>query len=422
MIDIKRLRDDPNLYKKNYKKLKKPEHLTKVDRLVEKEKLLRELKYEVDQLRSKRNTLSQEINRLRKEEKNADAVMKKVKTIPNKIKKAEDEYKKTEIEVNEILDELPNLIHEKVPYGKTEKDNVEIKTWGKKRKFTFPVKNHVELLESLDLVDFEASAKVSGNGFYYLKGDLALLNQALIRFVMDLIQSKGYVYIEGPLLIRKNVLSATIDVNDFEASIYEMKDDDTVLIGTSEHSLLALHKEQVIDVPKKYYSYSMCFRKEIGAHGINEKGLWRTHQFNKVEQVIFCSKENSWKYFDELLRNSEDVFRKLKIPYRLLEICTADLSKHKARQIDIEVYRPTTEDYGEVVSLSNCTDYQARKLNIRYEEKNGREVVHALNDTAVATSRALVAIVEHYQQKDGSIKIPVVLQPYMNGKTIIKKE
>ena len=236
---------------------------------------------------------------------------------------------------------------------------------------------------------------------------------------------KGYHYLEPPLMVRKEILGAAIDVGEWSDTIYSVADEDLALIGTSEHAILGYHNKDVFDakdLPKKYFSYSMCFRKEIGAHGINEKGLWRTHQFNKVEQFIFCKPDESEKLFDELLQNSEDLLKQLKLPYRVLEICSGDLSAWKHKSYDIEVYRPTTKDYGEIVSLSNCTDYQARKLGIKFvNQENKREIVHTLNNTALATSRIMVAILENYQTKKGTVKIPKVLQPFMCGITEIGK-
>ena len=421
MIDIYLLRENPSLFEKSYTRMKKPELLTQFKELVEKDKQLRLIQIELDRLRSQKNTLSQEINILKKAGKNIDAVLKKMKELPEEVKKKEEEYTAFQERVTELLHTLPNIIHDKVPYGKSDKDNVEIKKWGKIPKFSFPVKTHVEILEALDAVDFDASARATGNGFYYWKGDFALLNQALIHFVQDYMVKKKYTYIEPPLMLKKDLLFKSIDAKSFEQSVYSIEGEDTALIGTSEFSMLTMYFDRIIDLPKKYFSYTMCFRREVGAHGINEKGLWRTHQFNKVEQFIFCKPEESWKFYDELLKNTEEVFQALELPYHVIELCTGDLSVWKARSADIEVWRPTTQAYGEVASLSNCTDYQARSLNIRYEEKGERKVVHTLNNTAIATSRALVAIVEHYQQKDGSIAIPKVLQKYMSGKKVITK-
>ena len=269
--------------------MKRPELLTKLDQLVVSDVQLRKLQVELDKLKSSRNSLSQEINKLKKAGKSADAVLKKVKALPAKIKKAEEKYANLEEEVCKALNELPNLIHDSVPYGKDDSKNVEIKTGGKIKEPKFPIKNHVELLEALDAVDFDASAKASGNGFYYLKGDFALLNQALIKFVIDLMASKKYTYIEPPLLLWKDVLMGATDTESFAASIYEVEGENQALIGTSEYSLLAMHQGGVLrkqDLPKKYFSYTICFRKEIGSHGINEKGLWRTHQFNKDRKSV----------------------------------------------------------------------------------------------------------------------------------------
>jgi seryl-tRNA synthetase len=285
------------------------------------------------------------------------------------------------------------------------------------------VKNHTEIIEKLGIADFDASAKVAGNGFYYLKGDLALLNRALINFAIDFMEKKKYEYIEPPLMISKEVAAAAGDLDAFKDALYKIEGEGLYMIPTAEHAILGMLSGKTIaeeKLPLKFYGYSMCFRKEIGSHGINEKGLWRTHQFNKVEQFIFCHPKDSWKYYEELKKNSNEILKKLGMPYRWLECCTGDLADWKARSEDFEAYRPTTKDYGELGSLSNCTDYQARDLNIRGLSKKGeRYVLHTLNNTALATSRVLVAIIENYQQKDGSVKIPTVLQKYMGGRRTI---
>ena len=321
---------------------------------------------------------------------------------------------------------LPNILSKETPIGKDTSENKEIKKWGKIQKFKFPIKTHVELIENLDLVNFDVSARVAGTGFYYLKKDLAHLNQALIRFAIDFLKKKDYEYIETPLMLNEKAIFASMDKAAIQNSVYSIKDEDLNLIGTAEQSLLAMHTGDTNPedkLPKKYFSYSMCFRKEIGAHGINEKGLWRTHQFNKVEQFIFCKPEDSIKLYNELLKNSEQILQALNLPYRVLEICSGDMGDWKYRSADLEVWRPTLKEYGEVMSLTNCTDYQARKLDIKCIDKQGnRRVLHTLNDTAMATSRIMVAILENYQQKDGSIKIPRVLQKYMNGQMIIRKK
>ncbi|HLD98414.1 MAG TPA: serine--tRNA ligase [Candidatus Nanoarchaeia archaeon] len=425
MLDINLLREHPGIVKANQKKANQSNEL--VDEILQLDKKWRGKKHEVDNLRSGRNKISEEINIALKKADNklVQELIKKAKKIPEQILEAEEESDKLKIQIDRMLSRLPNIISNKTPEGKDSSENVEIKKIGKIPVFNFPIKTHVELIESLKLGDFEASAKTSGNGFYYLKNELAILNQALIKFAVDYMGKKGYEYIEPPLMIKKDIITASEGLESLQNSIYEVKDTDLVLIGTAEHALMAMHKDYTFkeqDLPKKYFAYSMCFRKEIGSHGINEKGLWRTHQFNKIEQFIFCLPEDSEKYYDELLANSEGILKELKLPYRVLEICTGDLAKWKHRSADLEVYRPTTKEYGEVMSLSNITDYQARDHNIKVVRKSSeRQVVHTLNNTALATSRILVCILENNQNKNGSITIPVVLQKYTGFKKIEAK-
>ncbi|MBW2990773.1 serine--tRNA ligase [Candidatus Woesearchaeota archaeon] len=423
MLDIKFIRENPDLIKKNLKK--KFQDPKVVDDFLKTDAEWRKLRAKIDTLRHERNKISEEINKAKKAGKNVKALVKKAKSIPGDIKKAEEKQVKIEKQMLSLLPKIPNIIHESVPIGKNEKENKVIKKWGKLPKFDFPIKNHVQICEELGIADFEASAKTSGHGFYFLEGELGLLNQALIRFALDFMQKKGYHYIETPLMLKKPILSASLDTQEFANTIYEIKDEDLALIGTTEYALLARYIGTTFlekDLPKKVYSYSMCFRREIGSHGINEKGLWRTHQFNKVEQVILCVPEDSYKMYDELLKNSEEIMQKLDLPYRVLEMCSGDLAPWKTKSADIEVWRPTTKNYGEVMSLSNCTDYQVRDLNIKLDRQGRREVVHALNNTALATSRIMVAILEHHQNKDGSITIPKALRHYMGGIKVIGKK
>ena len=427
MIDIKLIRETPDLVKGNIKKKIQEQKLPLVDKIIKLDQEWRDKKHKADKLRSERNKTSEEINQLmkNKEKDKAKTLIKKAKDIRTKIEKLEEETNKEEEEIKQILIKIPNMIWEKTPIGKGDEENVEIHKWGEPKKYDFEVKNHVELGEALDIVDFDKSSKVSGKGFYYLKGDLALLNQALISFARDFMISKGYEYIEPPLMLKEKELYASMDKEAIAESVYKIKDTDKGLIGTSEQSILAYHSGDTIheyDLPKKYFSYSMCFRQEIGAHGVNEKGLWRTHQFNKIEQFIFCMPEDSEKIYDELLRNSQEILELLELPYRTLELCSGDLADWKYRSADLEVWRPTLNAYGEVVSLSNCTEYQARKLNIRYVSKDGntRGILHTLNDTALATSRIMVGIMENNQNKDGSINIPKKLRPYMGNKKKIE--
>ncbi len=420
MIDIKLVRENPKLVKENIKKRFQDEKVKLVDLILKLDSEWRKLKYSEDSLRSERNKISQKINELKKAKKDAKNEIKSAKAIPGKIEEIQGKRRKLETEINKSLSEIPNIMHKSVPKGKDDTKNKVIKKYGKIPKSK--VKNHVEVLENLGLVDFDASAEVSGKGFYYLKGELGLLNQALIRFAIDFMKKKKYEYLEGPLMLNEKSIYAATDKKDIEKSVYKIDDEGLSLIGTSEQSVLAYHAGDVLkELPKKYFSYSMCFRREIGSHGVNEKGLWRTHQFNKVEQFIFCKPEDSDKLYSELRKNTEEIMKALKLPYRIIELCSGDLPNWKTKSEDFDVYRPTTKNYEEVASLSDCSDYQARKLNIRYIDKKTRGIVCTLNNTLIATSRILVAIVENYQQKDGSIKVPSVLQKY-TGFKVIKNE
>jgi len=425
MLDINLLREKPDLVKKSENKRgNDPKVVDEVLKLDTKWK--KELKA-MEELNHKRNVVSQEINQSKKskDEKTAIKKIKEMRQVIDTIKDQKDKVEKIFDERQNRLRKIGNILHPTVPQGKDETNNVEIKKWGKKPTLE-NVKNHIELCEELDIAEFEVSAQTSGHGFYYLKGELGLLNQALISFAIDFMQGKEYTYIEPPLLLRHSFLQAAIDSEEWEKTIYTIEGEPLALIGTSEHPLLSLHANTDIaekELPIKYFSYSMCFRKEVGAHGINEKGLWRTHQFNKVEQFIFCKPNESGKYFEELLKNSEEILQALNLPYRVIEICSGDLSLWKHRSFDLEVWRPTTKEYGEIMSLSNCTDYQTRDLGIRISNNdNKKSIVHTLNNTAMATSRIMVAILENFQTKEGSVKIPKVLHKYMNGITQIKKK
>lgn len=421
MLDAKFVREHEEELRDTITRQKRADRMQILDTVLAKDKEWRSLKLDVDNLRKERNQLSKEVNEAKKSGQDPSEVLQKVKAVPEKIKQAEEQMQALQGELDGLLRQIPNIMHKDVPYGETDEDNPEVKRWGEPRSFDFPIKNHVELCEQLGLADFEASSHTTGNGFYYLKGDLALLNQALIQFAITLMRKKGYTYVEPPLMVRRQVIDAAMDSEAFEQSIYQV-DDELALIGTAEHAILGMHANTVFQeetLPRKYFGYSMCFRKEIGSHGINEKGLWRTHQFNKVEQFLFCLPEQSGDLYEELYKNSEEILQSLELPYRVVEICTGDLAVWKARSHDFEVWRPTTKSYGEVMSLSNCTTYQANDLDIRYVRKNQeRGVAHTLNNTALATSRIMVAILENYQNKDGSIAIPKALQPYM-GKEVM---
>lgn len=424
MIDINLIRNDKEVVKKNIERKKDFDLAKSVDEIYELDVKYRDLLKQNQDLRKERNDLSKQINKLKKEGKDASEVLSRVKSLPSEISEIDSEIETIKSKINSMLSKIPNIMHEDVPFGESDEDNPTLKKWGTIKDFNYDIKNHVQICEDLGLADFEASANTSGSGFYFLKNGLARLNQALIQFTIDFMNKKNYLYVEPPLLVRKKVLDAAIDTENFDQSIYKIDGEDLCLIGTSEHAILGMLDSKTLsedDLPLKVYSYSMCFRKEVGSHGINEKGLWRTHQFNKVEQFVFCKPEDSWKYFDELLSNSEEILQKLNLPYRVIECCTGDLAIWKSRSFDLEVYRPTTKDYGEVMSLSNCTDFQARDLNIKVARNSGeKEVLHTLNNTALATSRIMVAILENYQNEDGSVRVPEVLKPYMGGIEVLK--
>ncbi|MBD3209042.1 serine--tRNA ligase [Candidatus Woesearchaeota archaeon] len=418
MLTVRFIRENKEKVKANISYKGQDEKLAWVDDLLQLDEQWRKDKKSLDDLRHERNEVSESINKAKKAGKDAKALLAQAKELPKTIKCLEEAADKAQQKIKEYLFGIPNIVHPDVPQGKDETENVERKAWGEQK--TGKVKNHVELAESLDVADFDASALVAGNGFYYLKKDLALLNQALIRFAVDFMVEKGYEYTEAPLMVRRNIIDGVMSFKEMDDMIYKVEGEDLYLIGTSEHSLIGQFIDQTLrkeDLPIKLASYSVCFRKEIGSHGINEKGLWRTHQFNKVEQVIICTPEQSWELFDELLANAEDICQALGLPYRVAEMCTGDLGDLKARQYDVEVWRPTIEDYGEIMSCSNLTAAQATRLNIKYVDKKGdRDYCHTLNNTALATSRIMVGILENFQQPDGSVIIPEALRQHMGRK------
>ncbi len=423
MIDIKLLRENPDLYRKNTKsKFKDPKI---VDAVLELDSEWRKLKLEADNLRSERNKISEEINQAKKSGKKVDALIKRAKEIPKKLESIEEQEKETYEKLKLGIVKVPNIMSSRVPIGKDETKNVEAEKFGKIEKKDFEVKSHVEIAENLGVADFDSSARVSGTGFYYLEGDLALLNAALVNYARDIMVSKGFRYIETPLMLKEEIIDQVTDLNDKKNQIYLLRDDDLALIGTSEHSMIGRFAGQEVNekkLPIKHTSYSMCFRKEIGGKGIDEKGLYRTHQFNKIEMIIICNPEQSEKFFEEIKKITIQIFKGLEIPIRVLKICSGDLGDLKYEQVDIEAWSPRKKGYFEVGSCSNLTDAQARKLGISTRIKGQRVVPHTLNNTALATSRALVALLENHQQKDGSVKIPKTLQKYMDGKKVIRRE
>jgi len=423
MIDIKLIRENAEIVKENIKKKFQDDKLGLVDKVKKLDSQWRKLRYEVDGLRAERNKISEEINKAKKakDEKLAKELIKQAKEIPEKISKIEEKSGKLADEIKEIMYKIPNIIHDSVPVGKNDKENVEIKKYGKIVKPGFELKNHVELGESLGVLDFDTSGKTSGNGFYYMKGKLALLNMALINFARDFMVKQGFEYVETPLMIRKDILTGVYSHAEIDAMSYKIEDEDLYLIATSEHPLIGQFIDKTLqkkELPVLETAYTMCFRKEIGSHGINEKGIYRTHQFNKQEMVVICEPEESYRWYDKMLKFSVDLFKELEIPFRILECCSGDLADLKAKSCDLEAWSPIQGKYFEVTSLTNMEGAQARRLGIRINDGQKNYFAHTLNNTVIATSRALVAIMENFQQKDGSIKIPKALWKYTGFKEI----
>ena len=428
MIDINLIRENPEAVKDNIKKKNQDSKIKYVDELIKKDDLWRKLKYEADSLRSVRNKIREKIKEAGKnnDDKAKSDFIKKNADVQKKIEVLEEKNKNLVTEIWNLQIQIPNLMSKNVPIGKSEKDNVIGKRIGKPGIFNFELKSHVELIDELDIGDFESSAKVSGTGFYYLEGELALLNQALLNYARDIMVKRGFRYVETPLMLREEIIDKVTDLGDKEQQIYLVQDEPKMaLIGTSEHSLIGRFVDSEISeskLPIKHTSYSMCFRKEIGSHGIDERGLFRTHQFNKIEMIVICDPKDSENFFKEMQNITFEIFEGLEIPIRVLKICSGDLGDLKYEQVDIEAYSPRRKDYFEVGSCSNLTGAQARKLGIRARINGEGVTPHTLNNTALASSRALVAILENHQQKDGSIKIPKVLWKYTGFKEIKKKK
>jgi seryl-tRNA synthetase len=419
LIDIKLIRENPELIRKDLRKRKDEKGLKLLGKIVEKDVKQREMIARSGSLRNKRNELSREADRLRQNKKDFSAVAKEAKKLNKEIASCESELDKLKKTVRKELMCLPNLMHETVPVGKDDSENVVIKTAGKPEKPAFKIKHHGQFAASLNIADFERGVKISGSGFYFLRGELALLDMALQRLGIDMLVKKGYTPVLPPLLMRREPYEGVTDLRDFEDVMYKIEDEDLYLIATSEHPVAAMYTGEIFtepDLPVKIAGISPCFRKEIGRHGLDERGLFRVHQFNKVEQFIFCMPEESWKFHEELRQNAEEFLDALKIPYNVTNICTGDLGTVAAKKYDINGWSPREEKYIELMSCSNCTAYQAARLNIKYRKKNGeKEHIHTLNSTMVATSRTIRVILENCQTEDGKLRIPKVLQSYMGG-------
>jgi seryl-tRNA synthetase len=421
MLDIKLARENSKLVRNNLMKRGDPENLRMLDELIDFDRKWRQHLTELNELRHERRLITTEIAALKKKGKDANKELSKAKKIDTEITALEKQVNECEQKVHYYLMRLPNLLHESVPTGKDENDNVQVRSWGEIPKFSFPIKDHINLGLSLDIMDIERAGKIAGARFFYLKREGVFLDMALMNFALEEMVKKGYTSIEPPFLMRREPYEGVVAISDFEDVLYKIEKEDLYLIATSEHPMAAMFMNEVLkaeDLPLKLVGVSANFRKEAGAHGKDTRGIFRTHQFNKIEQFIFCKPEDSWKMHEELIQNAEELVQKLGLPYRVVNDCTGDIGTVAAKKYDIEAWMPAQNAFREIISCSNCTDYQARRLNIKYREKEGeppKGFVHTLNSTAIATGRTIVAILENNQQKDGSVGVPEVLRKYMGG-------
>jgi seryl-tRNA synthetase len=428
MLDISLFRSDEGCKRVHADLRKRGRDPAVVDQVREHDRIWREGLQRMEALRAERNRSGKLVAEAKKAGQDAAPVLARMAQVGDELKRLEAEVPAAERTRDALLRSIPNLMHESVPVGKDDSENVEIRSWGGKPAHAFPARSHVDLLESLDIADLERAARAAGSRFFYLKGDLVLLGRALEFFALHHLAAKGFLAIEPPYMLRREAMEGAVDLADFESVIYKVqgadKEPDLYLIATSEHPLAALHMGEILEsglLPLKYAGVSPCFRKEAGAHGKDTKGIFRVHQFSKVEQFVYCAAADSWRIHEELVRNAEGLYQALNIPYRVVNICTGDLGSIAAKKYDIEAWMPVQGAYREVVSCSNCTDFQARRYNTRHRTNPGdpTEFVHTLNSTAIAVQRTLVAILENFQQADGSVVVPEVLRPYV-GKARIE--
>ena len=424
MLDINFIREHKEEVKNNLKKRGDKYNPKIVDELISYDKEWRELKGKVDSLRHERNELTLQITKLSKEKKDISNLVAKAKGLPDEIKKKEDKAAELRRKIDSILSNIPNILDKTVPVGDDESKNKIVKFFGKKPKYKFNILGHVDLIEKNKWVDLERAAKISGARWYFLNGELALLEQALVRYGIDFMLKKKFKLVVPPFFMNRKSYDGVVDLGTFEEVLYKIEGEDLYAIATSEHPITAMYMNETFnenDLPLKIFGYSTNFRKEAGSHGKDTKGIFRVHQFNKVEQLVFCKPEQSWKIHEELIKNAINFFKSLGLHFRQVNICTGEIGNIAAKKYDLEVWYPAQNTYREVVSCSNCTDYQAVSLGIKYSAKDGNKYIYTLNSTLVATSRALVAILENYQQKGGSVLIPKVLRKYMNGIKVVGK-
>ena len=427
MIDIKFLRENPDVIRQNIRNKFQEHKLPLVDEAIEYDKRNREIKQEVEALRAEKNKLSKQIGALMKEGKKdeAQAIKDEIAKNADRVDTLSAEEKEVEEKLKKVMMSIPNIIDPSVPIGKDDSENVEIEKFGEPLVPDFEVPYHTDIIESFDGIDLDAARKVAGNGFYYLMGDIARLHSAVIAYARDFMIDRGFTYCVPPFMIRSAVVDGVMSFEEMDAMMYKIEGEDLYLIGTSEHSMIGKFIDTVNDeekMPLTLTSYSPCFRKEKGAHGIEERGIYRIHQFEKQEMIVICKPEESKIWYDKLWQNTVDLFRSLDIPVRTLECCSGDLADLKVKSCDVEAWSPRQKKYFEVGSCSNLGDAQARRLHIRIKGKNGNYLAHTLNNTVVAPPRMLIAFLENNLQADGSVRIPEVLRPYMGGKDAIRRK
>ena len=427
MLDIKFVRENPEIVKQNIRNKFQDKKLPLVDEVLELDKRNREIKQEVEALRAERNKLSKEIGGLMKQGKKEEAeeVKRQVAASADRINELSAEEAEVEEKLKTNMMVIPNIIDPSVPIGKDDSENVEIERFGEPVVPDFEIPYHTEIMESFNGIDLDSARKVAGNGFYYLMGDIARLHSAVIAYARDFMINRGFTYCVPPFMIRSNVVTGVMSFAEMDSMMYKIEGEDLYLIGTSEHSMIGKCIDTIIpeeELPKTLTSYSPCFRKEKGAHGIEERGVYRIHQFEKQEMIVVCKPEESKMWYEKLWKNTVDLFRSMDIPVRTLECCSGDLADLKVKSVDVEAWSPRQKKYFEVGSCSNLGDAQARRLKIRVNGENGKYFAHTLNNTVVAPPRMLIAFLENNLQADGSVKIPEVLQPYMGGMKVIEKK
>ena len=425
MLDIKFLRENPDVVKQNIKNKVQDSKLPLVDEVIELDKRNREIKGEVEALRAEKNKISKMIGTLMKEGKREEAeeVKKQVTANAETVDRLSAEEKEVEEKIKKIMMTIPNIIDPSVPIGKDDSENVEVQRYGEPVVPDFEIPYHAEIMEKFNGLDLDSARKVAGNGFYYLMGDIARLHSAVISYARDFMINRGFTYCVPPFMIRSDVVTGVMSFAEMDAMMYKIEGEDLYLIGTSEHSMIGKFIDTIIpeeELPKTLTSYSPCFRKEKGAHGLEERGVYRIHQFEKQEMIVVCKPEESKMWFDKLWQNTVDLFRSMDIPVRTLECCSGDLADLKVKSVDVEAWSPRQKKYFEVGSCSNLGDAQARRLKIRVNGNDGKYLAHTLNNTVVAPPRMLIAFLENNLQADGSVRIPEALQPYMGGMTEIR--